>query len=99
MKVLWVKSGSLVPPDTGGKIRSYNLIRELARKHEVTLFTFYTPHAGDKHAELEKFYFCRCGAENCRGTIMKPPRHVKRTRNHRRKKPGTVRKASIKERN
>ena len=55
MKVLWVKSGSLVPPDTGGKIRSYNLIRELARKHEVTLFTFYTPHEGDKHAELEKF--------------------------------------------
>jgi polysaccharide biosynthesis protein PslH len=55
LKVLWVKSGSLVPPDTGGKIRSYNLIRELARNHEVTLFTFYAPHPDDKHSELEKF--------------------------------------------
>ena len=44
-----------MPPDTGGKIRSYNLIRELARNHEVTLFTFYAPHADDKHPELEKF--------------------------------------------
>jgi len=55
LKLLWVKSGSLVPPDTGGKIRSYNLIRELARNHDVTLFTFYAPHPNDKHSELEKF--------------------------------------------
>jgi polysaccharide biosynthesis protein PslH len=55
LKLLWVKSGSLMPPDTGGKIRSYNLIRELARTHDVTLFTFYAPHSDDKHPKLEKF--------------------------------------------
>ena len=36
MKILWVKAGGLVPPDTGGKIRSYNILRELARQHSVT---------------------------------------------------------------
>ena len=31
----------------------------------------------------EKFYFCRCGAENCRGTMMKPPPR-KKTRSRKR---------------
>lgn len=38
MKILWVKAGGLVPPDTGGKIRSYNILRQLARQHSVTFF-------------------------------------------------------------
>jgi SET domain-containing protein len=33
---------------------------------------------GKNDAELEKFYVCRCGADNCRGTIMKPARKRKR---------------------
>ena len=41
MKVLWVKSGKLLPVDTGGKIRSYNLLRFLAKDHEVTLLSYY----------------------------------------------------------
>ena len=43
MKVLWVKAGKLLPVDTGGKIRSYNLLRFLAneRDHEVTLLSYY----------------------------------------------------------
>ncbi|MGA9526771.1 MAG: glycosyltransferase family 4 protein [Terriglobales bacterium] len=43
MKVLWVKSGKLLPVDTGGKIRSYNLLRFLAQEkdHEVTLLSYY----------------------------------------------------------
>jgi hypothetical protein len=40
MKMLWVKGGGLVPPDTGGKIRDYNILRELARQHSVTFFSF-----------------------------------------------------------
>lgn len=55
MKVLWVKSGGFLPLDTGGKIRSYNLLRELARRHEVTVFTFYPEHPGDCHSELKEF--------------------------------------------
>ena len=41
MKLLWVKAGGLLPPDMGGKIRSYNILKQLARRHEITLFTFY----------------------------------------------------------
>jgi sugar transferase (PEP-CTERM/EpsH1 system associated) len=53
MKLLWVKAGGLVPPDIGGKIRSYNILRELTKSHSVTLFTFYTAHTGDMHQQLE----------------------------------------------
>ncbi len=57
MKLLWVKAGGLVPADTGGKIRSLSLARELAKRHDVTLFTFYARHADDVHASLDRVFF------------------------------------------
>ena len=42
MKILWVKANKLLPVDTGGKIRSLNLLRQLAARHEVTLLSYYT---------------------------------------------------------
>ena len=56
MKILWVKAGGLVPPDTGGKIRSYNILRELARRHSVTFFSFYGAHDNDLHADLKRIF-------------------------------------------
>lgn len=41
VRILWVKSGKLLPVDTGGKIRSYNLLRFLTKDHEVTLLSYY----------------------------------------------------------
>lgn len=41
MKILWVKAGKLVPVDTGGKIRSYNILKGLMRTHDVTLLSYY----------------------------------------------------------
>ena len=41
MKILWAKAGKLLPVDTGGKIRSFNILRHLAREHEVTLLSYY----------------------------------------------------------
>jgi glycosyltransferase involved in cell wall biosynthesis len=41
MKILWVKGGKLWPVDTGGKIRSFNILRHLARHYEVTLLSYY----------------------------------------------------------
>ena len=41
MRILWVKGGQLLPLDTGGKIRTYNILKELARQHEVTLLSYY----------------------------------------------------------
>ena len=41
MRILWVKAGKLLPVDTGGKIRSYNLLRQLAAQHELVLLSYY----------------------------------------------------------
>lgn len=41
LRILWVKAGKLLPVDTGGKIRSYNILRHLARNHEVTFLSYY----------------------------------------------------------
>jgi polysaccharide biosynthesis protein PslH len=41
MKILWVKAGKLLPVDAGGKIRSYNILRQLQKHHEVVLLTHY----------------------------------------------------------
>jgi polysaccharide biosynthesis protein PslH len=56
MKILWVKAGGLVPPDTGGKIRSYNILRQLARTHSVSFFSFYAAHAHDQHPALGSLF-------------------------------------------
>jgi glycosyltransferase involved in cell wall biosynthesis len=41
VRVLWVKAGKLLPVDTGGKIRSYNILRRLAADHALTLLSYY----------------------------------------------------------
>ena len=41
MQILWVKAGKLLPVDTGGKIRSFNLLRQLSLRNEVTLLSYY----------------------------------------------------------
>src|SRR2546423_1212034 len=56
MRILWVKAGGLVPPDTGGKIRSYNILRELARRHSVTFFSYYGAVPNDTHPELNSIF-------------------------------------------
>ena len=56
MKILWVKAGGLVPLDSGGKIRSYHILRELARHHEVTFFGFHAEQDHAAHKELEEIF-------------------------------------------
>ena len=56
MRILWVKAGGLVPPDTGGKIRSYNILRQLARIHSVTFFSYYAALTDDTHPELKTLF-------------------------------------------
>jgi glycosyltransferase involved in cell wall biosynthesis len=41
LKILWVKAGKLIPVNTGGRIRSYNLLRHLTTRHQVTLLSYY----------------------------------------------------------
>lgn len=42
-----------MPLDTGGKIRSYHLARELARNNELDLFIFYPEISPDPHPALD----------------------------------------------
>ncbi|HKU26840.1 MAG TPA: glycosyltransferase family 4 protein [Candidatus Sulfotelmatobacter sp.] len=41
MKILWVKANKLLPVHSGGDIRSYHIARQLARKHELILLSYY----------------------------------------------------------
>lgn len=43
MRILWVKIGGLWPPNTGGRLRSFHLVAELARRHRLTLITTHAP--------------------------------------------------------
>ena len=52
MKILWVKAGGFLPLDMGGKIRSYNIVRQLAYSHVVTIFTFYPFTESDNNPAL-----------------------------------------------
>src|SRR3954469_5797573 len=51
MRILWVKANKLLPVDTGGKIRSLNLLRQLSARHEATLLSYYT---GRRDPEYER---------------------------------------------
>ncbi len=39
MRILWLKTELLHPVDKGGKIRTYNMLKELKRDHEITYLT------------------------------------------------------------
>jgi glycosyltransferase involved in cell wall biosynthesis len=45
MRILWVKMGGLWPSNTGGRVRSLQIISELSRRHRVTVVT--THGSGD----------------------------------------------------
>ncbi len=36
LRILWLKTGPLHPADTGGKIRTLNMLREMRKRHRVT---------------------------------------------------------------
>lgn len=52
MRILWVKMGGLWPATSGGRVRSLQIVSELARRHTVTVIT--THGAGDDPEGLER---------------------------------------------
>ncbi len=52
---------------------------------EELAYDYQYERTGENDAELEKFYVCKCGADSCRGSIMKPaskkPRRKRRPAN------------------
>jgi polysaccharide biosynthesis protein PslH len=51
VKILWVKPGKLLPLDTGGKLRTYNILRHLSAIHHVTYLSYY---GGDRDQDYEQ---------------------------------------------
>lgn len=43
MRILWLKSDLLLPLDKGGKLRTWHLMRHLARRHEIVYLAFADP--------------------------------------------------------
>ena len=43
MRILWLKSDLLLPLDKGGKLRTWHLMRHLARRHDITYLAFAGP--------------------------------------------------------
>lgn len=51
MRILWVKTGKLLPLDSGGKLRTYNILRQLAATHDLTYLSYY---GGERDVEYER---------------------------------------------
>ncbi len=43
MRILWVKVGGLWPLNTGGRLRSFHIIRELSATQDITVLTTHDP--------------------------------------------------------
>ena len=52
MKILWVKVGGLWPLNSGGRLRSFNIVSELSRQHQVSVLTTHPP--GEDGDELRR---------------------------------------------
>jgi polysaccharide biosynthesis protein PslH len=48
MQILWLNAGLLLPLDKGGKLRTWHLMRHLARRHEITYLSFADPDTTDE---------------------------------------------------
>ncbi|MEP6780787.1 MAG: glycosyltransferase [Gemmatimonadaceae bacterium] len=56
MRILWLKTELLHPVDKGGRIRTYNMLKELCRDHHVTYLTLDDGNAATDAVELSREY-------------------------------------------
>lgn len=56
MKILMLTPYLPFPPSSGGQIRSYNLIKYLSRKHDITLYSLIKDESEKKHIKQLKKY-------------------------------------------
>lgn len=59
LRILWVKSGPLHPPDTGGRKRTHSMLVELSRSHEVTYLALHDERVALEPGEAEAGYAAR----------------------------------------
>lgn len=55
MKILWVKANKILPVHSGGDLRSFNILRQLAKHHQLTFLSYYDgPLDPDYEANLHR---------------------------------------------
>ena len=52
MNILWAKPGKLLPLDSGGKLRSYNILRQLSVRYPLTYLSI-TPAIATKRTRAK----------------------------------------------
>ena len=57
LRILWLKTELLHPVDKGGKIRTYNMLKELKRDHHITYLTLDDGSA-DSDAREQAYEYC-----------------------------------------
>lgn len=55
MNILWLKTELLHPVDKGGKIRTYNMLKELKRDHQITYLTLDEDASEDAVAAADEY--------------------------------------------
>ncbi len=84
MKILWVKHGKLLPVNMGGKIRTYNILRHLASRHDVTLISSYSgKQAPEYESELRQHFpksivICTGAPEDSDGIVKQGVHYIAR---------------------
>jgi sugar transferase (PEP-CTERM/EpsH1 system associated) len=70
MKLLWVNSRLTYPLDQGGKIRTYNILKNLSQEHEIDILTLATLPRDEQHLPAVR--------EICRNLVVVPIADPKR---------------------
>ncbi|HON06533.1 MAG TPA: glycosyltransferase, partial [Verrucomicrobiota bacterium] len=55
-KILWLKTGLLHPLDTGGKLRTFNMLKVLNRRHKITYLAFSLPETSEESKKKASEY-------------------------------------------
>jgi sugar transferase (PEP-CTERM/EpsH1 system associated) len=56
MNILWIKSNLLHPLDSGGKLRTYNMLRNIRKNHSVHYIAFADPERDSENISLADEY-------------------------------------------
>jgi glycosyltransferase involved in cell wall biosynthesis len=59
LKILWVKPGKLLPLDSGGKLRTFNILRQLAATHDLSYLSYYDGARDESYEQAILEYFPR----------------------------------------
>jgi polysaccharide biosynthesis protein PslH len=67
LRILWAKANKILPVHSGGDIRSYNIARQLAARHELTFFSYHGGAADGAYEQALREHFpgavCVCTGE------------------------------------